>query len=35
MVEPFIFPSQVTQMFFFDDLKKQGWKVVFVERGSF
>jgi hypothetical protein len=28
MVEPFIFPSQVTQVFFFDDLKKPGWKVI-------
>jgi hypothetical protein len=26
--EPFIFPSQVTQVFFSNDLKKSGWKVV-------
>jgi hypothetical protein len=26
--ETFIFPSQVMQVFFFDDLKKLGWKVV-------
>lgn len=28
MFEPFIFPSQVTHVFFFNDLKKLGWKVV-------
>jgi hypothetical protein len=28
MVEPFIFPSQVTQVFFSDDLKKPSWKVI-------
>jgi hypothetical protein len=29
--EPFIFPSQVMQIFFFDDLKKLGWKVILRE----
>jgi hypothetical protein len=28
MFEPFIFPSQETQEFFFDDIKKPSWKVV-------
>jgi hypothetical protein len=28
MVEIFIFPSLVTQIFFYDDLKKLGWKVI-------
>jgi hypothetical protein len=28
MSEPFIFPSQATHIFFFDDVKKPGWKVV-------
>ena len=28
MSEPFIFPSQATQVFFSNDLKKPGWKVV-------
>ena len=28
MSEPFIFPSQATQVFFSDDVKKPGWKVV-------
>jgi hypothetical protein len=28
MAKPFIFPSQVTQVFFLDDLRKPGWKVV-------
>ncbi len=28
MAKPFIFPFQVTQVFFSDDLKKPGWKVV-------
>ncbi len=28
MFEPFIFPSQVTHVFFSNDLKKLGWKVV-------
>ena len=26
--EPFIFPSQATQVFYSDDMKKDGWKVV-------
>jgi hypothetical protein len=26
--KPFIFPSQATKLFFFDDIKKPGWKVV-------
>ena len=26
--EPFIFPSQATQVFYSDDIRKQGWKVV-------
>jgi hypothetical protein len=33
--EPFMFPSQVTQVFLIENLKKLGWKVVFAERGSF
>jgi len=28
MAKPFIFPFQVTQVFFFDDLRKPGWKVI-------
>ena len=28
MSEPFIFPSQATQVFFSNDVKKPGWKVV-------
>ena len=28
MSDPFIFPSQATQVFFSDDLEKAGWKVV-------
>ncbi len=28
MVEPFKFPFQMTQVFFFDDLRKLGWKVI-------
>jgi hypothetical protein len=28
MANPFIFPTQATQVFFFDDQKKPGWKVV-------
>ncbi len=28
MFEPFILPSQVTQMFFSDDMKRPCWKVV-------
>jgi hypothetical protein len=28
MSEPFIFPSQVTQVFFSSDLRKPSWKVV-------
>ena len=28
MSEPFIFPSQATQVFFFNDMSKPGWKVV-------
>jgi hypothetical protein len=28
MADPFIFPTQATQVFFFDDQKKPGWKVV-------
>ena len=27
-VEPFIFPSQATQVFYSDDMKKDSWKVV-------
>ena len=29
MSEPFIFPSQATQVFFSNDMSKSGWKVVF------
>jgi hypothetical protein len=28
MIEPFIFPFQVTQVLFLDDLKQTSWKVV-------
>jgi hypothetical protein len=28
MFEPFIFPYQATHVFFFDEIKKLGWKVV-------
>ena len=28
MVDPFIFPSQATQVFFSDAVEKPGWKVV-------
>jgi hypothetical protein len=35
MVEPFIFPSQVTQMFFFYALKKLGWQVVLWKEARF
>jgi hypothetical protein len=28
MCEPFIFPAQATQVFFSDDPRKVGWKVV-------
>jgi hypothetical protein len=28
MADPFIFPTQATQVFFSDDQKKPGWKVV-------
>jgi len=28
MSKPFIFPSQETQVFFLDDIKKPSWKVV-------
>ena len=28
MADPFIFPTQATQVFFSDDQKKLGWKVV-------
>jgi hypothetical protein len=35
VVEPFIFPSQVTQVFFSDDLRKLGWKVVFQKEVHF
>jgi len=33
--EPFIFPSQVTQIFFYDNLKKLGWKVVLQKEAYF
>jgi hypothetical protein len=28
LAEPFIFPSQATQVFYSDDIRKGGWKVV-------
>ena len=28
MLDPFIFSSQATQVFFADDIRKEGWKVV-------
>jgi hypothetical protein len=28
LAEPFIFPSQATQVFYSDDNRKEGWKVV-------
>jgi hypothetical protein len=28
LAEPFIFPSQATQVFYSDDMRKEGWKVV-------
>jgi hypothetical protein len=34
MADPFIFPTQATQVFFFDDQKKLGWKVVLQKEAS-
>jgi hypothetical protein len=31
MLEPFIFPSQATQIFWSDEVRKPGWKVVLVK----
>ena len=32
MLDPFIFSSQATQVFFADDVKKEGWKVVLYKK---
>jgi hypothetical protein len=32
--KPFIFSSQATQVFYFDDIKKDGWKVVLRSEAS-